>query len=117
MKLQNFLEFHLARMQECFNITHFDVEIHRDQITSAMEICVDYEYLDADIAYGKQAILRWKRGDKIRILKWLAHELTHIITGELKTNHKKTERTFYDERATEHLSRLLFRLYRREYRI
>jgi len=114
MRLQQFLELHIEQMKVCFNITNFDIGIQRGETSNQMEISVDYEYLDAGIVYDKKIIRSWKDKDTVRILKCLAHELTHILTGELKTNHKKTECTFYDERATEHISRLLYRLYTKE---
>jgi len=114
-KLEKFLVYHASRMQQCFVLEHFDVGIMRvKNIRAAMDVSVDYEYLDVVIRYGKQVETRWALGQKEQILETLAHELTHILTGEITDGLTMSKtRNKAEERATEHISRLLLRLYRR----
>ena len=109
MTLQMFLELHIVKMQECFRITHFDVEIKWSNIASEMEIDVDTTYLEAQIVYGKKTEKLWKLGNHQRILSTLAHELTHVFTWQLTESKKASKK---EERVTEHLAKLLFQLYK-----
>jgi hypothetical protein len=116
MKLREFLEKHIVGMLVCFNLTHFGVKLARvKKLVALMDIYIDYEYLTAEIRYGKKIDVAWKLGQKERIIQILSHEITHIITGEVTddlTIGKARQKT--EERANEHLSRLLYRLYRRK---
>jgi len=115
MNLTSFLKNHLKQMQKCFVVENFDVNIRFEEIKSAMEITVDYEYLEADIVYGDKVKKLWEQNKIDQILKYLVHEITHILTGEVKIDKKNFCKTYHDERATEHISRLLYRLYIKEY--
>lgn len=79
-----------------------------------MEIQIDLEYLQADIYYWKNVEMLWKAKKKDEILQLLAHEVSHILLEELalesKTQSKRHRKAL--ERATEHTSRLLYRLYK-----
>jgi len=114
MTLQNFLLHHAQRMQYCFVIEHFQVsflEVRR--LAATFDIIVDYEYLDAVIRYGSQVRKLWDKGDKEEILGALAHELTHILTGNITDGLAQTVKLRKrDEQTTEHISRLLYRLYK-----
>lgn len=118
MKLTQFLLFHIFAMQECFNLCHFMVEVKESkakslQSSTLFEIEVDYEYMEAVIRYGKVAKSLWHKDNEEKLLLGLAHELTHILTGEIKGINRNKAQVFYDERATEQISRLLYRLYKR----
>ena len=82
-----------------------------------MDILVDYEYLDAVIRYGRVVSKAFKRGDHEYVIRALAHETTHILTGEVKMTRRCFAPRLFDERATEHISRLLFRLFIKEFGI
>lgn len=115
-ELHEFVSHHLKMMQICFCVEQFDVELRwKKREKYKMEISVDYEYLEATIWLGKQVEQEWARQGYRNILLWLAHELTHILTGEVKMSKSNFCVRFHDERATEHISRLLYKLYEREY--
>lgn len=116
MTLKSFLLKHLKQMQKCFVVENFDIKVRYEKINSSMEITVDYEYLEAEIFYGDKVKMLWNKGKTDVILKYLCHEVTHIMTGEVKIDRNNFCKTYHDERATEHISRLLFRLYQTEYK-
>lgn len=110
--LKKFLRKHLDQMLVCFKLTHFDVYLKRKNISAKMQIATDLEYLEALIEYGKQAEQAWEQKKHQDLLLWLCHEVTHILLAEIKSKRKRYR--FYNERATEHISRLLYELYRRK---
>ena len=115
MTLIKFLVHHCQKMQRCFVIEHFEVSFLRiKKCAGVMDINIDYEYLDAVIRYDGDVEVLWKTGQKEAILKVLCHELTHILTGMATDGITLTrQQTKQDEQANEHISRLLYRLYRR----
>ena len=114
MTLQEYLVYHTSKMMRCFFIEHFDVSLQKAKLPqgTTMDIRVDYEYLNAVIRYGKSVKILWKIRDKKEILASIAHELTHILTGEITDGMKTTRnQNKIEEQTTEHISRLLLRLY------
>lgn len=116
-----FLLLHVYDMQRCFNLGHFMVAVKESkakslQSANMFDIEIDYEYMEAVIRFGKVANDLWRKNKHEKLLLGLAHELTHIITGELKNTHRKKFQTYYDERVTEQIARLLYRLYKKEKR-
>lgn len=121
--LDDFITMHLRNILWCGNLSNFELRIlyaiekpkTKKKITS-MEIEVDHTYLEFDLGYNEEQILRYWQGKRYtKIIKILCHELTHIITNEaddmlkFKSNRKEIE--YYFERMTEHTSRWLFRIY------
>jgi len=111
-------------MKTCFHLEHFDILVtHNPKLDCQMAIDVDYRYLEAKIEYGNDTIERWKNDDVHFIIKCLAHEVTHILTGNLSNPFKMKREvrgemmTHFDEQVTEHVSRLLYRLYIKEYTV
>lgn len=101
-------------MQECFNLQHFDIYIGRMTPNAQMDILVDYEYMDAEIRIGKEVYTLWKNKDKEAIIRILSHEITHILSGLATDGIKLSKQASkQDEQATELISRLLYRLYRK----
>jgi hypothetical protein len=84
-----------------------------------MQIEVDYRYLDAQIEWGKKVEECWKEGEREHIVRCLTHELCHIITGESKNPFATSDTAerikplaeHFDERITETVSRIAYRLY------
>lgn len=115
MTLTHFLVGHLQRMQRCFVIEHFEISILGvKRIGGIFDILVDYEYLDAVIRYGHEAVALWNTGKREELVKALVHECSHCLTGSVTDGMKLTKhQRKLDEQANEHLSRLLYRLYRR----
>ena len=111
--MKNFLMKHIEGMLITFNLTHFEVQlIPCKKMKVVMDIQVNYDYLEAVIRYGKIVEDAWKRGDKDYILGALCHEITHILVGEITDDLAQTKkRTKLEERAVEHISRLLVRAY------
>ena len=93
-------------MLETFCLTHYSVEFYRRKLDSdtAMEIEVETDYLRAEIAYGYLVQCMWRQRKRKQILQVLCHEITHILTKGITKNN---------EQATEHISRLLYKLYER----
>ena len=113
MKLQEFLDFHLARMLECFNLKHFELTIKKARISATMDISVDTQYLYGTIRYGKRICKKYKDGEKEFVLKSLCHEIVHCFTSQISCFHKSTKlRLKAEEQVTEHLSRLLYKHYK-----
>lgn len=113
MTLEKFLIRHTAAMLVCFNLTHFTVMFkRRPKLDCSAEIDIDLEYLEAVIFYGKKLEATYRR-DKKEVLKVLAHELSHIILENLAETpgSPKKKHRIACEQATEHVSRLLYRLY------
>lgn len=116
LTLETFLEESCANMIHCFNLTHFNVFLEEvRKLDCTMQIEVDYKYLDAKIAWGSKVREMWRLKQSRFIEMALAHELTHIITGEVTAPfqskaHPELEEHF-DERVTESVSRLLYNLY------
>ena len=112
--------YHCDLMIECFCLTHFHVYLKfNPKMDCTLEISVDHRYMDAEIMFGQKALQLWKQGYKDEILRALAHELCHIVTSEMadamKTKGKpETIRaTHFEERVTETVSRVYYRLYTR----
>ena len=116
MKLEVFLKKHIRGMLECFCLTNFDVTTKVVKTKCLAEIDVDLEYLSAKILYGKALKRAWEKGDKELVLTTLAHEITHILLETLAETpgSKSKKHRIALEQATEHISRLLYRLYRKE---
>lgn len=112
--LISFLTYHCQRMQYCFVIEHFEISfLQVKRLGATFDILVDHEYLDAVIRYGNTVVKLWEEGDKESILKALAHELTHVLTGNITDELSQTQKLRKrEEQTTEHISRLLFRLYK-----
>ena len=106
MTLQPFLEHHCRAMLLTFCLTHYSVGFFRRKLDSntAMEIEVDTRYLRAEISYGYLVQCMWRQCKKKDILQILCHELCHILTNDATKNN---------EQLTEHISRLLYKLYER----
>ena len=102
-------------MLVAFNLSHYEVTFYylaqSNKKDGAMEIEVDIEYLRGSIAYTRLVRALWKLGDRKQIRQILCHEISHILTEQLWTS--KSTRT-NNEQVTEHVSRLLFRLYERK---
>jgi hypothetical protein len=113
MTLKKFLLFHSSRMLKCFNLNHFEIYlVGKTKSVSGMDVLVDYEYLSATIRYGKKMEILWKHKEKNEILTYLCHEISHLLTGAMTdgiTVSKALQKA--DEQTTEHISRLLLRLY------
>lgn len=116
MTLKQFLKFHVEGMKRCFNLHHFNIYLDHKKTRYGMEISVDLEYLQANIYYWKNVEMLWREGKRSEILQILSHEITHIILEELALECKKETKRHRKalERATEHTSRLLCRLYLKE---
>jgi len=113
MELKQFLGFHLGNMIKCFNLTHFDVEIKREDTPSFMEIDVDTTYLTGEIVYGNLIEDKYKAGDTDFVLKTLCHEVAHLFTSQITSLHKETKHSLkVEEQVTKHLSRLLYKHYK-----
>jgi hypothetical protein len=126
--LRSFLKHHMYNLRFSSNLEDFemlivssdDAECGKDKTdfdkgTVAMTMEVDYEYLRATLVYGNKHIMElWKSKDYEEILRYVCHEVGHIITGEpfdrLKIPYKKDGK-YYQERLTERVGRLLGRLY------
>lgn len=120
--IREFLNEHLVGLRESMCLTHFKIDMVFCNLKDAtMAIEVDYRYLDAQIDIDRKSIIDlWDAGRKRRILETLSHEISHIITGEMtepthwkKNNYRKQsqEKQHYEERVTEHISRLAVSLY------
>ena len=118
MNLSQFLVYHVGKMLHCFILEHYEVSLLRlKKMPAVFDILVDYEYMDAVIRYGEKVEAMWKTGQTEAILESLAHELTHIFTGSITEHLKMTKRMrIHEERATVHISRLLYKLYKKELR-
>lgn len=116
MNLKSFLLTHVEGMRRCFNLHHFDIYLIHKKTKFGMEIQIDLEYLQADIFYWKNVEMLWRKNQRDDILKLLAHEITHVLLEELALESKNQSKRHRKalERATEHTSRLLCRLYRKE---
>jgi len=119
MKLNIFLRWHATHLQECLNLGHFRIVLnHCDNLKAVMDNSVDLEYHSSEIRWGTKLEAVWKMGKRTEIVRCLCHEFAHIITGELTDPmHDRTltrEETFFDERVTESVGRLCFRLYWRQ---
>ena len=82
---------------------------------SFMTIDIDYKYLTADLIYNQERIEEsWKDKNYLGIVNTLCHEVSHIITGEpfetLKIKYKGASEEL-QERLTERVGRILYRLY------
>lgn len=105
---------HTLGMLKCFHLEHFDIYLGGETKTANMDISVDYKYLTATICINKGMAQLYKIGNREEILTCLCHEITHILTGVITDGIAlDKQQTKQDEQATEHLSRLLYRLYRR----
>ena len=93
-------------MLETFCLTHYSVGFFHQKLDgdTVMEIEVDPEYLRAEIAYGYLVRCMWRQGKKQQILQTLCHKLCHVLTNGVTKN---------SEQMTEHISRLLYKLYER----
>ena len=120
--IREFFREHLIGLKQTMNLNHFKIDINFCNLKSAsMAIEVDYRYLDATIDVDRKEVMElWDAGRKRRILESLAHELSHCITQELTdplhwkgVSYKKLskEQKHYEERVTEHISRLALELY------
>ena len=120
--IRDFLKEHLIGLKQTMNLNHFKIDLvfgNLKEVTMAIE--VDYRYLDAQIDIDRKTVIdQWEAGRKRRILENLAHELSHVITQELTDPHhwkgvdyKKLSKRkkHYEERVTEHISRLAVELY------
>jgi len=126
MKVSNvatkFVTKHLGGLLNCMNLIHYTITVSFGKLRGAtMQIEVDHRYLDAEITVDtKQLLEHWKNGQRRKILCSLAHELTHIITSEQSDPFQTKEEDpkkmsklqhHFEERVTEHISKLVVRLY------
>ena len=120
--IREFLREHLIGLRQTMNLNHFKIDLVFCNLRNAtMAIEVDFRYLDATIDIDRKTVIQmWDMGRKRRILECLAHECSHILTQELTdplhwkgVSYKKQtkEQKHYEERVTEHVSRLALELY------
>lgn len=114
MTLQTFLELHLKGMQDCFNLRHFALTIvFKQRLDATMTIDIDTTYLHGEICYSNRIVKKYKEGEKDFVLGCLTHEVTHCLTNQIASLHRTTDlRLKTEEQVTEHLARLLFKLYK-----
>ena len=114
MKLIDFLNKHSKEMLFVFCLSHFEVTFkRRKNLDCLAEIDTDLEYLSATIFYGNRLEKLYRSGAYEEVLKTLAHEITHILLENLSEtpgSNSKSHKVAC-EQATEHVSRLLYRLY------
>lgn len=119
MKIKAYLQKHTRQMQRCFIIEHYEVFVEfasKKVLDGAlMDIEVDDDYLRATIQYGSEIRNLYKQGNYEEVLKTLAHELTHVLISEMADKGEPEKENKLEERVTEHVSRLLYRLYVSEY--
>jgi hypothetical protein len=122
--LIKFVQTHLAGLLGCMNLNHFALTVQFTKLKGAtMDITPDFRYLTGLIRIDTEiAMAHWKSGEKEEILECLAHECTHLITAEMSDplltrgqcmKQTKTE-IHFEERVTEHVSRIALRLYKLE---
>lgn len=119
--LKQFIKTHINGLRKCMRLTHFKVDAELVDLKDAtMQIEVDYRYLDCQILIDRMRLLELWRTNKEEILACLAHELSHIVTMEMSDpfSYKGTNdvimsktKTHFEERVTEHFSRIALRLY------
>jgi len=80
-----------------------------------MTMNVDYEYLRAYLEYDKKKLSPiLKAGNQDEILRYICHEVAHIITSELVDTvglSYKGHVKFYLERQTERVGRIIYSNY------
>ena len=118
MKLREFLCFHISRMLVTMVVEHYEVSIKRvKKLGAIMDIDVDHEYLCAEIRYSTDVERLWRTGKRDWILDVLAHELTHILTSQITDEMRRSKKLLKrEEQVTEHVSRLLLKLYKKEWK-
>ena len=120
--IREFLREHLVGLRQTMNLNHFKIDLVFCNLKAAtMAIEVDFRYLDATIDIDRKSVIdMWDMGRKRRILECLSHEISHILTQELTDplhwkgiNYKKLGKKgkHYEERVTEHFSRIALELY------
>lgn len=122
--LIKFVHTHLAGLLNSMNLSQFSITVHFTDLKDAtMDITPDHRYLEGRTRIDTgRCMEHWKLGEKDEILASLAHELSHLITSEMsdpfQTHNKERKLTeaeiHYEERVTEHVSRLALRLYKLE---
>lgn len=116
MKLNLFLRWHATHLQECLNLGHYQIVLNRCQnLRATMDNTVDCEYLTSEIRWGNKLEAVWDLGKHAEVVRCLAHEIAHCITSEqtypMEDRTLKREETFFDERVTETVGRICYRLY------
>jgi len=122
--LIKFVHTHLAGLLNCMNLSHFALTVQFTTLKNAtMDITPDHRYLEGKMRIDtKMVMAHWKLGERDEILEALAHEITHLLTSEMSDPFqwvcrakKQTEAEIhFEERVTEHVSRLALRLYKLE---
>jgi hypothetical protein len=114
--LPRFLVRHTSDLLECLVLEHWHVFIKCDpKLACTMQIEIDHRYIDAEISWGRKIVELWKDENREYIIRCLTHEVCHLITSELVApfQTKGVPIEHYEERVTETVSRIAFRLYTR----
>jgi hypothetical protein len=112
---------HVEFISTCGCLSHFKCRSLSNTTNekTGMEIDVDHKYLEYDLAYQEEwAKDLWDKKEYETIIRFICHELTHIIINEVEaflppSKNIKDKVDLYLERSTEHTSRWLYRLYLR----
>lgn len=121
-ELKQFIKKHVAGLRETAFLNHFKIDVEIAKLKDAsMTIDVDYRYLDAQIIIDRDTLITdWESGRKLKIMEALSHEICHCITQEMSapfhTKYKldkfmSEQAQHFEERVTEHFSRLVLQLY------
>lgn len=110
----DFVETHVSKILQCGDISHFQLSRMYSIKTGGMEVDIDYKYLEFELGYGKEwAIKLWRAKNYWFLIKYLCHEMAHIVVEEIDHHikadkkYKSSQVRFYFERVTEHTSRWL----------
>lgn len=113
-----FLDFvfnHVENILKCANLSHFEMREIASQKANGMYIATEYDYLQFKLGYGTEwAAKHWQAGQVHFLVSFLCHEIAHIVIEEIEYHieaKKGQEERMWYERATEHTSRWLYRLY------
>ena len=97
-------------------ITEYTVTLrYEKKLKSVMEINVDHEYLEAEIAYGKSTVNRFMT-EPDYVEETIFHEVMHIITTRLTDERKGLSKKKFlkvEEQTNEHLAKAFYKLVRR----
>ena len=116
MNVNLFLRWHTEQLQDCLNLGHFQIVLNENKkLDCTMENHTDYEYLTSEITWGKGIRDVYNQGKKAEVIRCLCHETAHILTGEetepMLDRKLTRQATFFDERVTETVGRICYRLY------
>lgn len=124
-KVLEFISDHLTQIRYIVMLDDFEIYVKssknidrkKSKIEDSMAMCiqVNYEYICASLIYEeKEMCMLYNNRKYEHIISYICHEIAHLITSEpfddLKIPYKGRGRKL-QERLTERVGRLIYRLY------